>query len=570
MSETNGDDRTLDIIWDARVEMEDGVELSSDVYLPDSEDSFPAVLIRTPYNKSRGDEIKHGTRDVEFFVNHGYAVVIQDVRGRGDSEGEWIPFVNEGKDGYQTIEWIAKQSWCNGKVGMMGGSYRGFVQWAAARENPAPLTTMISTAAAGRWFQEIPFINGTVTLTGLEWLNFTGGRTVQDPDLINWEEVLWHLPLKSMDKRLGRDNTVWKEWLTHSTLDDYWKSLLLTDEDFSRIDLPVLHITGWYDGDQAGATYFYQGMKESSPAREDQYLISGPWDHSGTRIPRPELGGVDFTEDSLLNLKKIHKLWFDAQLKNREESWQELRDFYRGKNSTTFVMGRNEWERRNKWPPEVEREPWYFRSDGNANTLRGDGELRQKPSPGGVDKYIYDPENPVISDVDFNFYSSSHVESSLDQRFIERRDDVLVYTSEILQKEVHIAGRPEIFLYASSDQVDTDWIVFISDVYPNGRSIKITEGYLRARYRESLEEQKLLEPGRVYEFSFEMNYEVNNSFLPGHRIRVSVTSSYFPRLSRNPNTGADIGEGEKTRPAVQQVYHDQEHPSRILLPRVGE
>ncbi|MFW6422051.1 MAG: CocE/NonD family hydrolase, partial [Candidatus Bipolaricaulota bacterium] len=177
MSETNGDDRTLDIIWDARVEMEDGVELSSDVYLSDSEDSFPAVLIRTPYNKSRGDEIKHGTRDVEFFVNHGYAVVIQDVRGRGDSEGEWIPFVNEGKDGYQTIEWIAKQSWCNGKVGMMGGSYRGFVQWAAARENPAPLTTMISTAAAGRWFQEIPFINGTVTLTGLEWLNFTGGRT---------------------------------------------------------------------------------------------------------------------------------------------------------------------------------------------------------------------------------------------------------------------------------------------------------------------------------------------------------------------------------------------------------
>ncbi len=559
-----------DISWDVKVKMSDGVSLSTDIYLPsDIEGGLPAILIRTPYNKSRPEEIEHGTRDVKYFVDNGYAVVMQDVRGRGDSEGEWVPFVKEGKDGAETIDWMAEQSWCNGKIAMMGGSYRGFVQWVAARERPGALTTMVSTAAAGRWFQEIPFINGTVSLTGLEWLNFTGGRTVQNPDPINWEEILWHLPIESMDAELGRENTVWKEWLSHSTLDEYWKDMLLTEEDFDKLNLPVLHVTGWYDGDQPGAMHFYRGMKENSPAYDEQYLISGPWDHGGTRIPQEKLAGVDFTEDSVLDLKKIHLLWFEAKLRDNDEALNELNQFFNGKSTKTFAMGENHWKSEDDWPPEVEMDTLYLQSRGKANTLKGDGKLKpDPPEEESVDRYTYDPEDPVVPEVDFNFYSESHTEAPLDQRFIERRDDVLVYTSKTLEEKIEVAGRPKIILYASTDKVDTDWVVLISDVGPDGKSVKITEGYLRARYRNSLEETELTEPGKVYKYDFEMNRFLRNTFEPGHRIRVSITSSYFPKINRNPNTGAEIGKGEKTQVADQKIYHDNDRSSRVLLPVV--
>ena len=570
INEINEFERKKEVIWDKKIEMKDGIKLSTDIYLPQTNGkSFPTILIRTPYNKSRADEIEHGTRDVEYFVNNGYAVVIQDVRGRGDSEGEWVPFINEGKDGSETLDWISKQDWCDGKIAMMGGSYRGFVQWIAARENPDALTTMVSTAAAGKWFQELPFTNGTVSLTSIEWLNLTGGKTMQNPDQINWEEVLWHLPLKTMGEKMGRENTVWKEWLSHSTLDAYWKDLLLTEEDFNKLELPVLHITGWYDGDQPGAMHFYEGMKKNSPASDKQFLIAGPWNHGGTRIPRAKLGGMDFTKDSLMDLKKIHRLWFDTELKEDDGAWEELEEIFSDKKTKTFSMGENKWKERDSWPPRIEMTPWYFHSNGKANTLKGDGELKpESPEKEPFDSYSYDPEDPVVPEVDFNFYSDSHNPSSLDQRYIERRDDVLVFTSDVLENDTELAGTPEIKLFASTDKKDTDWVIIISDVYPDGKSVKISEGYLRSRYRNSLEEAELLEPNEIYEYNFEMSYTVNNTFESGHRIRVAVTSSYFPKVDRNPNTGAEIGEGEKMKVAKQKIYHDEDHPSKIILPIV--
>jgi len=554
--------------WDVRVPMDDGVHLSTDIYLPKQEkEKYPAILIRTPYNKSRKDEIKHGTRDVEFFAKNGYTVVFQDVRGRGDSDGEWEPYYKEGQDGCKTIEWISNQNWCDGRVGMIGGSYRGFLQWISAKENPEPLTTMVSTAAVGDWFRETPFNNGTISLYMIEWLNFVGGRTVQNQDPIDWEKVLWHLPVKSMDEKLGRENTIWKKWIEHNTLDQYWKQYLLTEKDFREIDLPVLHITGWYDGDQPGALYFYEGMKENSPKNNEQYLISGPWSHAQTRIPDKELGGVDFTEKAILELKKIHLLWFDAKLKGDEEAKKQLEEIFRGKKVKYFTMGENEWEDGEYWPPSPKKEEFYLSSSGKANTLLGDGTLKSKSQSGeSPDSYIYDPEDPVMAEVDFNFYSESHTRAPLDQRFIERRDDVLVYTSEPLEKSLKIAGTPKINFYASSNREDTDWIALLSDVHPNGKSIKLTEGYLRARFKNSLEEPELLEPNKIYEYDFEMTYALSNLFKPGHRIRICITSSYFPKIARNPNSGEEVGEGKKIKKAEQTIYHDEEHPSKIILP----
>jgi len=563
-----GDILSFEAYFDVKVPMRDGVKLSTDIYLPRRGGRYPTILIRTPYNKALPSEIKHGTRDVEFFVKHGYAVVMQDVRGRGDSDGVWHPFIYEGFDGYDTIKWIGEQDWCDGNIAMMGGSYRGWVQWCAARLNPPNLITMISTAAAGRWFRELPYYNGLVTLGMIEWLNYVGGRVVQNPDSVDWNSVLWHYPIKTMDEVIGRVNTVWRIWLEHSKLDDYWKSILLTEEDFKKINIPVLHITGWYDGDQPGATYFYEGMVKYSPARDKQYLVSGPWDHAGTRIPKRFLGGVDFGPEAIIDLLKLHLWWFDYWLKGDQDAFKNIQEFFKGGRCLTFVMGLNKWVSRDVWPPKnVNYRYFYIDGGGRANSLRGDGKLSTiTPSNEVFDSYVYDPLDPVISSVDFNFYSPKAIETPLDSRPIESRFDVLVYTSEPLKEPLEIAGKPKMILYASSDCVDTDWICLLSDVHPNGKSILFNYGGIRARFRESFEREAFLKPNEIYKFEFEFFFDTDILIDVGHRIRLSITSSYFPRFDRNFNSGEPIGDMSKVHIAHNSVFHGGRFPSAIILP----
>ncbi len=266
--------------WDVKIPMRDGVQLSADIYFPrDGDGPHPTLLARTPYDNQHAVYV----RDAKYFAEHGYAVVLEDVRGRHDSEGEWVPFHNEGPDGYDTIEWIASRPWCTGRIGTFGGSYGGWVQWASAREKPPHLTAMASTAAAGAFMEELPWHNGVLMLTMLGWLNLAAGRSTQNPELVeNWPEVFRHLPVRDMDAVLGRDLPTWREWVDHSSLDEYWKTLRL-DDDFAHIDVPVLHITGWFDGDQPGALFLHSGMSDS----EDQCLFSGPSATRGHCVPHP-------------------------------------------------------------------------------------------------------------------------------------------------------------------------------------------------------------------------------------------------------------------------------------------
>ncbi|HYI13753.1 MAG TPA: CocE/NonD family hydrolase [Thermomicrobiales bacterium] len=554
------------LLLDQRVTMRDGVELSADVYLPPTGDGpWPAILQRTPYDNTGALWVNIAIH----FAQHGYAFVSQDVRGRCDSDGEWEPFVNEGPDGHDTIEWIAEQDWCDSKVGMMGGSYGGYVQWMAAREQPPHLTALVSTAAAGRWMQELPYINGTFAAYWMFWLNLVGGRTLQQPihgsvASPDWPRIFTHKPLRETDIALGRTNTVWRTWLEHNTFDDYWRQLSLTGH-FDKIDLPVLHITGWFDGDQWGELFYWHGMLDDSPAADRQWLVSGPWDHAGTRTPKQHLGGRDFTTAALTDMNAIHLRFFDRWLKgieNGQESDARVR---------TFAMGDNEWREGDSWPPAGTVEtPFYLHSGGAANTLAGNGTI-SRTAPNGdepADSYVYNPDNPTPSVQDISALPFGDV--PFDNRWKLRRDDVLVYTSEPLVADLEITGHPFVVLHAESDCPDTDWYVALCDVHPDGRSERLTSGGLRAAYREGLDAQPTaIEPGRVYEYRIEL-MATSNVWKAGHRLRVTVASANWPGSARNPNTNAPTGDDDEIRIATNTVHHTRAYPSRLLAPVVAK
>ena len=544
-------------IWDARVPMRDGVHLSADIYLPDLTGAYPTVVIGTPYDNTMKSHVEMAA----FFVSNNYAFIVYDVRGRYDSEGDFYPFFNEGPDGYDLIEWAAEQPWSNGKFGMMGGSYRGWIQWATAKEQPPHLTTIVPTATGGNWMKEFPFFNGVPCLWMFGWLNFVGSHTNQSLAGItaDWERIYNTLPISDLPEALGREMPIWKEWMSHLDLDKFWRDISFTSEDFNKIKIPTLTITGYYDGDQPGAMCYYRGAIQHGPNPTQQYMIMGPWDHGGTRFPKRILGGVDFTLESQMDMKYVHLAWFDRWLKDKKDS---IKDWPYTK---YYVMNQNKWIHSDEhWPLEPKHVSLYLDSIGAANTHLGDGKLVKKPESGKTDTYIYNPLNPAKPVSNFDFYGSGE-EAPLDKRYLLRRDDHLVYTTEPLEESVTIVGSPVTELYVSSDCPDTDFFVGLMDVHPDGSSILVSEGLMRARYRNGLEKQELMEPEIVYKITIPMSH-TGIEFKPGHRIRLSVTSSMYPRYGRNNNTGNPVNTDTETRIATNKVYHGAKHPSRLLLP----
>jgi len=535
------------------IPMRDGARLAADVYLPSEPGPVPALLHRTPYGKQTPLWIKWAN----YFAERGYAVVVQDVRGRWESDGEWYPLVNEGPDGFDTIEWIASQPWCDGSVGMYGASYGGWTQWAAARERPKPLRTMVSTAAVGRWFQEMQYYDGIFRLESLQWLNLVGGRTTQDNSLIDWRKTFEHLPLRTIDQAINRPSQVWQDWLDHSTYDAYWREIRL-DDDFPGIDLPVLHITGWFDGDQPGALFFYRGMMSSSPAAAEQSLVIGPWDHAGTRVPHRTFGPLQFGESALVDVLELHVQWFDRHLRMRSADPMPRVRY--------FVMGPNEWLEDQAWPPATSAAHDLYLADD-----AGSGRLSEAVGDPASQGYTYDPRDPVRVPRDpdrqyrFTTFFETREDDDIERSGIECRSDVLVFETVPLEHELVVAGRSWLELFAESDCVDTDWIVWLSDHWPDGRSIVVAQGQLGARFRDSLEHPEPLVPGEVYRFRIELS-EVAYAFPSGHRVSVAVTSSCFPLFARNPNTGAPLGGDDHVKVARNRVHLGRAHPSRLELP----
>jgi len=558
--------RDCRILRNVPVPMRDGVKLVATIVLPEKEGKYPTILTRTAYNRLGlwWDGVQ--------FAKHGYAYVTQDCRGRFDSAGDWYPFTAEARDGYDMVEWIARQPWSNGKVGMYGASYLAATQFLAATEQSPHLKALIPMFMSGDCWKRAYYCDGAFSLAlNLIWLVFeVPSRTSGLPlmSAYDMDKLFRRLPLLTLDEQSGAGEVpFWRDYVKHSAFDDHWRLLSLRDK-YHLFTQPLLLIGGWYDY-YAGETFAnYAGLMKHSPPelRKRHRVLIGPWGHGWTGSSR--FGEIDFGRDSLVDGFKVYLQWFDQQLKAKRPPKGDAP-------IRLFVMGANEWHGEYEWPLRRTRyTKFYFHSRGAANSLYGNGVLStERPGDEPTDRYDYDPENPVPTlggnhSVGLFWEAIRNVirPGPFDQRPVERRDDMLVYTTEPLAEEIEVTGPVIVKLYAASSAPDTDFVARLTDVYPDGRSINLTEGVIRARYREDVwGKPSLIEPGRVYEYTIDLQV-TSNLFKKGHRIRVDITSSCFPLWDRNPNTGHEPGMDAELQIAHQTVLHDRAHPSHILLP----
>ncbi|MBI4531062.1 MAG: CocE/NonD family hydrolase [Candidatus Latescibacteria bacterium] len=541
-----------------KVPMRDRVNLSADIYLPKAHERLPTVLIRTPYSNNADVLIEKGRR----LANNGYVCVIQDCRGRWDSDGEYYPFRDDGKDGCDTQEWAGRQEWSNGKIGMAGGSYVGWVQWASAPHRSEFLTCLAPRVICCDFFSGLVYPGGVFQLNVLmTWGMRTNGRTAQSIEYHNWTEAFRYLPLIEMDELAGRNLPFWKDWVRHPTYDDYWASMNV-EERWGDIAVPALNMGGWYDLYAPQTFINFNGLRRHgrTPEARQSRLIVGPWPHALSTSART--GDIDFGASSMVDMEALELRWFDYWLKGIDNgivNEPPLR---------LFVMGVNEWRDEHEWPlARTAWQKWYLHSNGCANSLRGDGSLSPAlPGSDTPDTFIYDPRYPAQT-MGGNNCCSPHIVpwGPYDQRPVEMRGDVLCYTSEPLAEDVEVTGPVKVVLYTVTDVPDTDWTAKFVDVSPTGYAMNLCDGIIRARYRESMTHPTLLESNRVYEYEIDLGV-TGNVFRRGHCIRVEISSSNFPRFDRNPNTGHDPGLDAEMRPAHQTVYHSREYPSHILLP----
>ena len=553
--------------YDVRLEfgvkqvMRDGVKLSADLYRPDASGKFPVILTRSPYMTMEGSQ-KRRAEEARFFAANGYVYAVQDCRGKNDSEGIFRPFFDDHTDGFDTLSWLANQEWCNGEIGTIGASYQAWNQWATATLNHPNLKTMICVVALPDPVYNVPYQNGALVLWMAEWMAMVAAKRNTDPSIYDSIQLYNHLPLRSMDEGFGRKNSqIWQEWIDHPSSDSYWTPAFYQDK-FNQIDVPVLHVSGWYDDDLIGTHTNYTGMKKfakSAKARDNQKLIIGPWPHH-VNLSR-QLAGIDFGQSALIDLRRIELDWFDHWLKHVDNGLMMKPKV------NIFTIGTNTWRESNSWPLEgTEYTKYFLHSQGNANTSTGHGQLTRNPpsQEEPFDSYRYDPADPCPNIFD---QSQPPAEGPFDQRPIERRDDVLVYSTPSLEYDLDVTGPVTVNLFASTSTTDTDFWAQLTDVYPNGYSMHLTEGIIRGRYRQSLERQEFLKPGVIYEFNIDL-WVISNIFRRGHVVRLDISSSAFPKYDRNPNTGNRFGIDTELKVAQQKIHHTLTHPSQIILPIV--
>ena len=550
--------------YNVKIPMRDGVNLSADVYLPKGKEGpFPAVLYRTPYDNADFAHLTSGPDQAVRYAQAGYAYIAEDARGRNDSDGEFYPWVNEYNDGFDTVEWIGSQDWCDGNVGMSGSSYVGNVQWMVAATGSRYLKAIAPTVIGSNLHESPHYQGGAFQLAlNATWTFMVDGRTWQNIDLYDWKRLLMVLPLKGIPEAAGKRLKQFDDWLDHPDYDDYWKALSI-EERYEDITVPALSLGGWYDVLIGGTWNNFAGMRErggSELARQNQKIVIGPWVHFASAFTHA--GEVDFGKDSVLDLIEIELKWYDRWLKGEKNGIDEEPPI------KLFVMGTNEWRDEHEWPLARTRfTPYYLHGNGSANSATGDGALSTTPpAQEPHDTYNYNPSFPTPTKGGCNCCVPDLVPwGGFDQREVEFRNDVLVYTSEALEEDMEVTGPVIMKLHASTDGRDTDFTAKLVDVHPDGFAVNLCDGLLRGRYRGTKEVQTLLEPGAVYEFEIDL-WPTSNVFFKGHRIRVDIASANFPRFDRNLNTGSPVADDTEIRVARQQVFHDAAHPSHIILP----
>jgi putative CocE/NonD family hydrolase len=557
-------DRTLHV----RVCMRDGVHLDSNIFRPSATGRYPAILLRTPYGK--GSDLPPGYSS---FLNRGYAVVLQDVRGRYSSEGIFDALNQEGPDGYDTINWIASQPWSDGKVAMIGGSYLGIAQWRVALLNNPHLKAIFPVVSGSDDYFDRFYSSGGATKLGHRLLWFSENLNAPHTPQAKFDDYVNHLPLRTADRAATHQTLgIYQTILAHPTYDSFWKELSIRD-NIDRVRVPVFLVGGWYDNYVEGDLDAFAALRKLSANPDTKHrILIGPWAHN---MSTP-FAGVNFGDDSSAPIRAYQIEWFDHWLKGTPEAaapyaaetWHQTRAEVDEAPVQIFVMGANRWRDEQEWPlARTQYTPFYLASQGRANTLYGDGTLELKPPKlPESDQFIYDPRKPVPTMggavcCDPKIFAWG----PMDQRAVEKRPDVLVYNSAALKHDFEVTGPVRVVLYASTSAPDTDFTAKLVDVFPNGEARNLTDGMLRLRYRDGLEKAEPARPGEVYALNIDAGV-ISNMFLAGHSIRLEISSSNFPRFDRNPNTGRPIADETVLKTAEQTIYHSHLYASHIILP----
>ena len=557
-----------DMQWGVKIPMRDGVRLNATIFAADEQKKpQPVIFTFTPYI---GDSY---TDRAVYFAKHGYVYALVDVRGRGNSGGEFEPFANEGRDGYDVVEWLAKQPYCDGKVSMWGGSYAGFDQWTVLKEFPPHLATIVPAAAAHPGV-DFPFQYNIFGPYDMQWLTFTSGVT-GNSNLFGsssfWaskarEMYMAHSAFQSYDQVVGNPSAVFQKWVAHPVPDAYYDAMVPTPEQYKKISLPILTITGHYDGDQPGAfTYYKRHMQYgTAEAKARHYLIIGPWDHAGTRTPKAEVGGLQFGAASVLDLNKLHTEWYDWTMKGgRKPEFLSKRVAY-------YLVGAEEWRYADSLESVTNAtKTFYLSSNGAAGDVFHSGAMSESKAEGGApgDSWIYDPldtrPGAAEPEDDPNYLTSQRAVMNL-------YGEGAVYHTEPFQEATEATGFAKLTLWLKMDVPDTDLAADLFEILPGGGSVSLTTAIMRARYRESVREAKLVPAGATEQYVFDNFPFFSRRIAKGSRLRLIVSSINSTGTQKNYNSGgvvaAETGKDAKT--AHINLIHDAEHPSRLELPIV--
>ncbi len=558
------DSASVNFQWGVKIPLRDGVKLSATVYTPAQQKApAPCIFTLTPYIAQ-----SYHDRGM-YFAAHGYPFLTVDVRGRGNSEGVFHPLIQEAQDGYDVVEWLAKQPYCNGKVTMWGGSYAGYDQWATAKEFPPHLATIVPVASpyAG---VDFPMSDGLFYTYDLQWLLFVSGHTSQDH--IFGDDPFWVAKFRQwyesgsaftkLDAVVGSESPTFQEWVAHPQAEAYWDRYNPTAEQYSKLSIPILTITGSHDGDQPGAlTHYREYMKHASPeARARHYLVIGPWDHAGTRTPNAHVGGLTFGPASLVDLPKLHLDWYQWTMQGGPKP------AFLQKNVAYYVMFADAW----RYADSLEAVTGSVRelhldSGVNATDVLSAGSLSGDAPKGKPDHYVYDPRDVSIAPIEAGIDSESLVSQQL---VYARRGRQLVYHSAPLEQDTQVSGFFRLTAWLSIDQPDTDFEADLYEIRPDGSSIALASQFLRARYRESFREPKLITTRKPQRYDFDHFTFVAQELKKGSRLRLVIGPVNSIHFEKNYNSGGVVATETMSdaRPVTVTLYHDRAHQSTLYVP----
>jgi putative CocE/NonD family hydrolase len=551
--------------WDIRIPLRDGIELSAIAYLPrDAIAPAPCIVTLTPY-------VAASYHDAGvYFAAHGLPFVSVDVRGRGNSGGSFRPLIQEARDGYDVVEWLARQSYCNGKVAMWGGSYAGYDQWATAKERPPHLSTIVPAAAAHPGV-DFPARNNIPSPYLLQWLTLTAGHTSQAA--LYGDDAFWAglwserfkrgEPLDNLEYALGGSQPTLHEWIAHTEVDSYFDAYVPTCDQYAALEIPILTITGSYDADQGGALAYYRHFMRcaSTVERSRHYLVIGPWDHAGTRKPTIEVGGVKFGPAALLDLPQLHLDWYGWVMSGG------VRPPFLRKPVAYYVMGAETWRYADTLDAvTAQMKPLFPDSSGDATRVFASGTLSEEADGSGKpDRYVYDPK--YVADADLQARVDPY--DLVDQRLTLAADGKqLIYHSAPFNTDREISGFFMLSAWLAIDTPDTDFMVSVYEIEQGGRAILLTNDVLRARYRDSLREVSLIHTLQPLHYDFDHFTFVSRRVAKGSRLRLVIGPINSIYSEKNFNSGGVIARESlrDARPVTVTLFHDRDHRSALIVP----